>query len=105
MAGTRNDRNDRNGGTGVPICLFLILLLSILSLGGCAGYYVPSARDGAGPTTSASSESGAVVPTPPAPAPVLSFTEAIAAAADKMFQSFKREGYSGTGRLPFIIDP
>ena len=103
MVGTRNDRS---GGTGVPICLFLASILSlILSLGGCAGYDVPSAREGVGRATSASSGSSGAVVAPPAPAPVLSFNEAIAAATDKMFQSFKREGHSGTGRLPFIIDP
>ena len=52
MVGTRNDRS---GGTGVPICLFLASILSlILSLGGCAGYDVPSAREGVGRATSAS---------------------------------------------------
>jgi outer membrane protein OmpA-like peptidoglycan-associated protein len=93
--------NGEGGVIGVT-CLFRVLLAGMLSLvlsvGGCSLNTVPGARSGPNPTASA-------VSAPPSPPPVVPFNEAITAAANKMFQSFKMEADSGTGPLPFIIDP
>ncbi|MFL5280726.1 MAG: OmpA family protein [Rhodopila sp.] len=71
------------------------VLLLVLGVGGCSLHAVQPAPTTTGPAASAT----------PAPAPVVPFHEAIATAADKMFQSFRRDGDSGTGPLPFVIDP
>jgi len=83
------------GDTG-SIRVFLAgMLLLVLGVGGCSLHAVQGAPTTTSPAASAT----------PAPAPVVPFNEAITTAADKMFQSFKRDGDSGTGPLPFVIDP
>ncbi|MGD0105363.1 MAG: hypothetical protein ABSC06_15160 [Rhodopila sp.] len=82
--------------TGLIHVLLAVTLWLILGLGGCSGDTAMSAGSGPAPMASAGSH---------APASAVPFNEAIAIAADQMFQSFKMAGDSGAGPLPFIIDP
>jgi hypothetical protein len=91
-----------NGSGGVYIEMtgsirFLIAgtLLFVLSLGGCAP----------GPVNVASSTDTPGANASHVPHPVVPFDQAINDAAEQMFQSFRMNGDSGNGPLPFVIDP
>jgi len=86
------------GTTGLIHVLPAVMLWVILALGGCSGDKGLSAGSGPAPVASGASAARDAAPAVP-------FNEAIAIAADQMFQSFKIEGDNGTGPLPFIIDP
>jgi outer membrane protein OmpA-like peptidoglycan-associated protein len=69
----------------------IVVLFS--SLGGCADGTVKGAPGDTGQAT------------PHAPHPIVPFDDAITAAAEQMFQSFKMDGDNGTAPLPVVIDP
>ena len=97
----------RNGAcciTGMAACfrvLYVGMPLLVLSVSGCTVDKEPSGRDGAGSKTSAAP----VQPAAPALAPVVPITQAIAIAADMMFQSFNMGRDGDTIPLLFVIDP
>lgn len=89
-----SNRRDCAGGPARAIYLFLGgFVWLVLSLGACSPDTVPG---GSAVTTQAA---------PHTPHPVVPFNEAINDAAEQMFQSFKMDGDSGTGSIPFVIDP
>ena len=91
--------NRRIAGRAMPVRVFLAVALALmLTMGGCSD---PGPRGGATPTA-------AIVPTAtaaPPLVPLMPFQEAITTAAEKMFQSFKKEGDTGATPLTFVIDP
>ena len=101
----RTSNGDRGtAATTHPVRVLVSGMLSVvLGLGGCAGDPVNGARSTANPPVAVSAAPPAPAPAPP-PAPI-PFNEAITTAANAMFKSFKMEGDTGAGPLPFIIDP
>jgi outer membrane protein OmpA-like peptidoglycan-associated protein len=99
MSSASND-----GGRQVrrPIRVLHSAMLSVTLVSAACTVDKAHPGDAAGQAASVQSTVPAVAA---APAPVVPFDEAIAAAANKMFQSFKMDGDNGSGPLPFIIDP
>ena len=94
-----------------PVCLarrlFAVVLLLGFAVAGCSGTGMREAGASAGSTMPSAQAASAKPNTgsAPAPPPAVSFDEAIATAADTMFRSFRMDGDSGTGPVPFVIDP
>jgi outer membrane protein OmpA-like peptidoglycan-associated protein len=88
MDGTGNDEDVASNATGQMCVLFVMMLAVVLGLSGCASE--------TGSTSQAASH---------VPHPIVPFNDAINNATEQMFQSFKMDGDSGTGPLPFVIDP
>jgi hypothetical protein len=93
MGGVGNDKDIVSEATGQSWVLLVIILGFVLGLGGCAA----GALDGASGSTAQA--------VPHTPHPILPFNDAIAAATEQMFQSFKMDGDNGTSPLLFVIDP
>ncbi len=95
MLSARNGGAAVTGSTAGGRIIFNAMLSLVLAVGGCTPQPGQGARNS--PISPVSAQ--------PAPVPVVPFHDAIAAAADTMFQSFKMAGDSGAGPLPFVIDP